>query len=88
MNRPEHPAQFMPNWSEQDSSTRAQLNRQWRADMIDYYLSEAKLRKLDAWEDGALRWCTECHFSFDRTDSYGDCADCGEPVLWVAPLSI
>lgn len=39
---------------------------------------------LDAYEPGAILWCFASDGEADRgTDSYGDCADCGEPVRWV-----
>lgn len=40
---------------------------------------------LDGYVPDAIEWCwAGCDCEPERgRDSYGDCADCGEPVVWV-----
>lgn len=39
------------------------------------------------WPEGAAEravlWCLDCDCEASQADSYGDCADCGGPVVWI-----
>lgn len=57
----------------------------WRIATAEAVLAKTGQRRLPEWETGAKRWCTNCWEAFERVDSHGDCADCGEDVWWVTP---
>lgn len=58
--------------------------RAFHHDRLVDSLNSAGLSLLDGFQPGAIEWCTGCDSEPERgRDSYGDCADCGEDLVWV-----
>ena len=74
-----------PAFSELSPMDKHRRMEAWRIATAEAVLAKTGQRRLPEWETGVKRWCTNCWEAFERVDSHGDCADCGEDVWWVTP---
>lgn len=82
-----------PRWATADPAERGQLRVEYEQALISWWADQVGMELVGGRREGATRFCAECAAGgIPRgipprgLDSYGDCAEDGEPVNWAVPL--
>lgn len=73
-----------PGWDLLSAGDRNWRMRDWQNRRFLALMRSRGYELLAGYEEGAIEWCRGCDGEPGRgRDSYGDCAECGEAVVWV-----